>query len=176
MAKPVKSKKPGPSIAAANRRSDPKIAGDNPLNAIQADEVTWVLRDVLRGYVDTNTAFGAKLDLSVNDMTAIEYLLEDSELGPVELGQRLGIRSASATAMVDRLETAGHLQRQPHPTDRRRRTLKVTESASQSLMETVAPLVGDLASIAESLSSAERTVVHDYLLAVVRTLKNHAER
>jgi DNA-binding MarR family transcriptional regulator len=78
--------------------------------------------------------------------------------------------------MVDRLETAGHLQRQPHATDRRRRTLKVTESASQSLMETVAPLVGDLASIAESLSSAERTVVNDYLLAVVQTLKNHAER
>jgi DNA-binding MarR family transcriptional regulator len=158
-----------------SRRSDPKAKVDSPLRAIKADEITWVLRDVFRGYVDTNVVFGHKLDLSVNDMTAIEHLLENTELGPVELGHRLGIRSASATAMVDRLEEAGHVQRRPHPTDRRRRTLEVTESATRSLMETVGPLVSDLSKIAEALSPEQRVVVSEYLTAVVSALRMHGE-
>jgi DNA-binding MarR family transcriptional regulator len=159
----------------AVRRSDPKVHVDSPLREIKADEITWVLRDVFRGYVDTNAVFGNKLDLSVNDMTAIEHLLENTELGPVELGQRLGIRSASATAMVDRLEAAGHVQRRPHPSDRRRRTLEVTPSATQALMNVVGPLVSDLSSIAEALSPHDRVVVSEYLTAVVNTLILHSE-
>jgi DNA-binding MarR family transcriptional regulator len=157
------------------RRSNSKLKVDSPLRAIEADEVTWVLRDVFRAYADTNVALGQKLDLSVNDMTAIEHLLENSQLGPVELGNRLRIRSASATAMVDRLEAAGHVQRRPHPSDRRRRTLEVTPSASQSLMETLGPLVNDLSIIAEALSPEHRIAVSAYLAAVVNTLRVHGE-
>jgi DNA-binding MarR family transcriptional regulator len=159
----------------ADRRSDPTTKVNSPLREIKADEITWILRDVFRGYVDTNVAFGNKLDLSVNDMTAIEHLLENTELGPVELGHRLGIRSASATAMVDRLEAAGHVERRPHPSDRRRRTLEVTASATKSLMDTVGPLVGDLSSIAEALSPLHRRVVSEYLTAVVNALRAHGE-
>jgi DNA-binding MarR family transcriptional regulator len=159
----------------AERRGDPKTPAGNPLDQVKADEITWVLRDVFRGYVETNVAFGHRLDLSVNDMTAVEHVLENAPLGPVELGHRLGIRSASATAMVDRLEAAGHLQRLPHPSDRRRQILQVTETATQSLLATVVPLVGDLSIIAEALSPEHRVIVREYLSAVVEALRHHRE-
>jgi DNA-binding MarR family transcriptional regulator len=159
----------------STRRPDPSINVDNPFHEIQADEVTWILRNVFTGYTDANAAIGKKLDLSVNDMAAIEHLLFDTDLGPVELGHRLGIRSASATAMVDRLEAAGHVQRRPHPTDRRRRTLEVTPSATQSLMGTLGPLVNELSQIAEALSPEHRVIVSNYLQSVVAALATHAE-
>jgi DNA-binding MarR family transcriptional regulator len=157
------------------RHSDPTGNTASPLSAVKADEITWVLRDVFREYVETNAKMGERLHLSVNDLNAIELLIDNSELGPVELGHRLGIKSASATAMVDRLEEAGHLQRRPHATDRRRRTLEVTTEATHSLMQTIGPLIHDLSSIAEALSPKNRVVVGEYLQAVVDALRKHAE-
>jgi DNA-binding MarR family transcriptional regulator len=48
-----------------------------------------------------------RLGIGDTDMTALEHLFANGPLGPVELGEKLGLRSASATALVDRLEAAG---------------------------------------------------------------------
>lgn len=142
---------------------------------VEADETTWALRDVLRGYSATNIALGRTLNLSLNDLSALEHLLDDgADLGPVELGHRLGIRSASATAMVDRLEQAGHLQRKAHPTDRRRRVLAVTDSATNQLMNALGPVIGDLAAISAGLTEAERAAVDRYLKNISAVLWKHA--
>src|SRR5919199_4288009 len=45
------------------------------------------------------------------------------------LGQAVELSSASVTALVDRLERAGHVQRVRDPADRRRVVLEMTESA-----------------------------------------------
>ncbi len=147
----------------------------NPRELVDADETTWALRNVLRGYAAANVSLARRLDLSPNDLEAMEYLLDDGELGPVELGHRLGIRSASATAMVDRLEAAGHLRRRSHPTDRRRRTLEVTTEANHSLMQTLGPLIGELSEAAAALTPKERARVNQYLVAVAEVLWSYAE-
>jgi DNA-binding MarR family transcriptional regulator len=142
---------------------------------VDADETAWALRDVLRGYSAANVALGRNIGLSSNDLSAMEHLLDGGgDLGPVELGHRLGIRSASATAMVDRLEEAGHLQRMAHPTDRRRRVLHVTENATSELMKTLGPLISDLTSVSTDLSDAERETVIRYLKDVATVLWKHA--
>jgi DNA-binding MarR family transcriptional regulator len=143
---------------------------------IKANDTTWELRSVLRGYAAANLAIGRQLGLSPNDLEAMEHLLAgDPELGPVELGNRLGIRSASATAMVDRLEQAGHVERGAHPTDRRRRTLTVTPSALESLFGVLGPLVRDLSAVAETLDDSEREVVVRYLRNIADVLTTYAE-
>jgi DNA-binding MarR family transcriptional regulator len=143
---------------------------------IEADATTWALRSVLRGYAGANLAIGRQLGLSPNDLEAMEHLLAgDPELGPVELGNRLGIRSASATAMVDRLERAGHLQRGAHPTDRRRRTLTVTPAALESLFGVLGPLVRDLTVVAESLGDDDRQIVTRYLQDIGGVLSRYSD-
>jgi DNA-binding MarR family transcriptional regulator len=140
-----------------------------------ADEIVWALRAVLRGHAAANVAIGRRVGLSTNDLAAMEHLIEgDSDLGPVELGQRLGIQSASATALVDRLEQAGHLERQPHPHDRRRRTLHVTPHALSELGAVLGPLVADLSAISEPLTSNERDAVLGYLQRVAEVLQQHS--
>jgi DNA-binding MarR family transcriptional regulator len=142
---------------------------------VDADETTRVLHHVLRGYTAANLEIARHLNISANELAAIDHLLEDDALGPVELGHRLGIRSASATSLVDRLETAGHVVRRSHPTDRRRRTLEVTSGASEALMKVLGPLIGELTAAAKRLPPKEQKVVQAYLVDVGNVLWQHAQ-
>jgi DNA-binding MarR family transcriptional regulator len=163
-------------MAGSKSAKDRKGPDVSMSTGVTADEATWVLRDVLRGNSAVNVALGRQLGLSTTDLAAMEHLLEgDRDLGPVELGHRLGIRSASATALVDRLETAGHLERKPHASDRRRRTLEVTPTALKSVMAALGPIIGDLNAVAESLSTTERAAVTRYLRAIAEVLNAHSE-
>ncbi len=49
----------------------------------------------------------------------LRVLWETDGLSGAELGQRLKLDAATVTGLLDRLETAGFLERQPHPEDRR---------------------------------------------------------
>ena len=61
--------------------------------------------------------------MNENDISALRYLLRSSErgmtVGPRELADYLGIQSSSITVLLDRLEKAGHIRREPSPFDRR---------------------------------------------------------
>jgi DNA-binding MarR family transcriptional regulator len=148
----------------------------DPPNPVEANDTTWALREVFDSYVAANTAIAKHLELSANDFAAIEHLLANDSLGPVELGERLGIRSASATVMVDRLEASGHVQRKSHPTDRRRRTLTVTPKATGELMSFLGPLIGQLSAVASDLTPEDRAVVHRYLNTVAEVMREHARK
>lgn len=111
-----------------------------------------------------------RLGLGVNDVTAIDHLLQNGPLGPAELGNLLGMRSASATALVDRLEAAGHVERRPHPTDRRRLVVEPTPHAVEEVLGVIRPLVAGLDAVAEELTPDERRVVARYLNRVSEVL------
>ena len=88
------------------------------------------LRLVQQASVEANQELARRLGIGITDVSALEHLSSASEpLGPVELGHRLGIRSASATALVDRLEQSGHVHREPRPDDRRRVALVPSDAS-----------------------------------------------
>lgn len=62
----------------------------------------------------------------VLESAAIGELRARGPLPPSALAERLGIASASMTAMLDRLTLAGLLVRRPHPTDRRSVLVELT--------------------------------------------------
>lgn len=116
--------------------------GESAQVAPPSSEASRALRDMLRLAGDTRAALARRLGLNATDATAIDHLVSSPEpLGPVELGNRLGIRSASATTLVDRLVQAGHVARTPHPHDRRRLSLQVTESAVGEVLEALRPML-----------------------------------
>jgi DNA-binding MarR family transcriptional regulator len=80
---------------------------------------------VLRGHHEANQGLARRLGLGVTDVIAWR-----GAAGAGRVGDRLGMRSAWATALVDRLEAAGHVQRQPHPSDRRRLLADHEEAAA----------------------------------------------
>lgn len=65
--------------------------------------------------------------LGWTEIQALNHLLSEPELSQTELAHRLGITSGASTALVDRLERARMVHRTPHPQDRRRVRIMLTD-------------------------------------------------
>lgn len=73
------------------------------------------------------------MGMNATDLAAMRMLILREQRGelvkPHDIAKHLSITSASTTKLLERLEESGHLQRLPHPTDRRARIVVLTEDA-----------------------------------------------
>ncbi len=139
-----------------------------------ASPLTHSLRTLLNSYNDLQRHVAHQLGLGLNDVTALENLVRRSELGPADLASLLGITTASATVLVDRLEKAGHVQRRSHPQDRRRKQLVVTEHAQNEVFRALRPLLEIHEAIDEHYTEEERAIIESYLRRVSHSYDEHA--
>ena len=136
-------------------------------------QIGLAMRDLLRVAPAVHSRLAARLAIGPTDLTALDVTTSGSTpLGVVELAQRLGIRSASATVLVDRLVASGHLQRSPHPSDRRRTSLTATEAAHRDVRAALEPLVADIALITGELDARSADVVLGFLRRATATLES----
>lgn len=135
------------------------------------DSLAHALRELMRASHEATIAMAGRLELGVNDLAALDLLGLEGAMGPVELGARLGMRSASATALVDRLERAGHIERERDSADRRRVTVTPTVQAMEASMRALMPLLEELDAVARGLTPEERVLVERYLRDVTRALR-----
>lgn len=132
------------------------------------------LREVLLTAAVANHAIARRLDLGPTDLTALDHLLDGPPRGTGELADLLGVRSPSATALVDRLETAGLVRRVPHGTDRRRVRVEPTDGGRTRTGAVLAPLLADLDALAARLTPEEQRLVTEHLHAVAAVLRRFA--
>lgn len=143
---------------------------------VSGEDLSERLRRLAWAQFELNLALARVLEMGANDLWALERLRVEGPLGPVELGNRLGgMRSASATALVDRLEAAGHVERRRHPSDRRRLIVVPTEQADAAGYEAFAPLDAELVRAAADLTPEERAAVARYLDRVTEAMNSFNE-
>lgn len=111
--------------------------------------------------------------LSDTDMRAVRYILVQANRGEIvtarEVGDYLGISSASMTKLLDRLEEGGHLRRHPHPHDRRALALEITEATRSAAEATIGAEHARRFQVAAGLSAAERETVLKFLTSLSTT-------
>lgn len=159
-----------PSTASAAGPSTGEAVGTPPALGPQSQWVdAWQpgpVLDTLRRLLDSGRratpALARRAGLTHTELAVLEHLMEDPA-GPSELAQRLGVTTAAASGIVDRLVARGHAQRQPHPTDRRRTAVVATPSGREELMGRLMPMFAELAQVEASLTEAEREVVLRFL-------------
>lgn len=135
-----------------------------------------VLRDLLRLAPDVNAALAHRVGVGVSDVMALDYLTaEPDPLGVVDLAHRLGMRSASATVLVDRLVAAGHVTRHAHPTDGRRTALHATDHAREEARAALAPLIRDINAVTADLDEQTAMQVLTFLTRVCAVLARFAD-
>ncbi len=78
-------------------------------------------------------AMSAWAGFSVNDMECLRLLLLKGVSTPSELARHTGLTSGATTAMLDRLEKAGLIERRPNPDDRRGTLIHPTESCAEKI-------------------------------------------
>ena len=112
-------------------------------------------------------AFAARNGLSATDVRALVYLLDRERAGvpasPTWLAGQLRVTTASVTALLDRLERAGHVRRVPRSDDRRRVDVLVQDSAKELGWAFFGPLIDATAAVLDRRSAAERAVIDAFL-------------
>lgn len=73
------------------------------------------------------------MDMNASDLAALRMLIVREQRGewvsPHDIAAHLAISTASTTKLLDRLTRSGHLERRPHPHDRRARIVVLSEGA-----------------------------------------------
>jgi DNA-binding MarR family transcriptional regulator len=138
-------------------------------------EVPEALRLLLARTHDVEEALAGRLRLGSSDVVALQHLVDHPDAGPMDLARLLRIRSASATALVDRLEEAGHLRRAPHPTDGRRVVLALTEPARAEVRTALAPLIDRITDVVAGFTAEEQRSIARFLRAATAAMTEFAE-
>ena len=69
--------------------------------------------------------------LNVTDMECLRLLFQKGIVTPSELARHTGLTSGATTAMLDRLEKAGLIERRPNPDDRRGTLIVPAQSSAE---------------------------------------------
>ncbi|PXY38204.1 MarR family winged helix-turn-helix transcriptional regulator [Prauserella flavalba] len=113
------------------------------------------------------------------DLNALAVIMEATRSGgppsPRELAEALHLSASATTALIDRLESAGHVHRTRSATDRRRVELRVEETALELARSLFTPLGEELSRTWTEFGPEERRIIERFLTvsidATVRTKK-----
>ena len=72
-------------------------------------------------------------ELNVTDMECLRVLFQKGVATPSELSRHTGLTSGATTAMLDRLEKAGLIERRPNPNDRRGTLIAPEKSSAEKM-------------------------------------------
>lgn len=136
----------------------------------QQTETLLALRELTDLSKRVTPAVARRAGLGQTELATLEHLMADP-IGPSEVAQRLGVTSAAASGIVDRLTARGHVERRPHPQDGRRTLVCVTSSGRAELVGHLMPMFAELAALDASLTPQEREVVDRYLQGAIRALR-----
>lgn len=144
-----------------------------------ADAVSQALRTYQAAVDDFDRESARALGIGETDLRCLEILLQEvpDTATPRLLADRLGITTGSTTTMLDRLEDAGLVERQPHPTDRRRVIVRATALATRRANELIGPLVEEgRSSVLAHYDTEQLQLVADFLARVTDLQHKHMLR
>ncbi len=96
-------------------------------------------------------AVGQILGVNVTDMEGLGLIFFKGLATPSQLSEYTGLTSGATTAMLDRLENAGLVERRPNPDDRRGTLIFIRKAAA-----------GEVGPLFESTRRAQEQIVSSY--------------
>jgi DNA-binding MarR family transcriptional regulator len=127
------------------------------------------LRELLARGARLRHVVARRAGLSDHELVALDHLSQEA-LGPAEVARRLDVSTAAATGIVDRLVARGHAERRPHPGDRRRLEVHLTDSGRTEVVGHLMPMLVALDRLDSGFTEEERRVVERYLVGALAAL------
>ncbi|MEU5946688.1 MarR family transcriptional regulator [Micromonospora sp. NPDC047465] len=124
-------------------------------------------------------AFANLHGLGATDLQALIAVM-DAELAgqpitPGRLGEQLSLSSGSVTALIDRLERAGHIRRDRDTTDRRKVFLHYAERGAALATDFFRPLGRRTDEVMAGFGDDELEVVHRFMAAMTASMREHRD-
>jgi DNA-binding MarR family transcriptional regulator len=142
-------------------------------------EITNNLRRYSVDAQQVGHAFANLHGLNPTDLRALIAVMDAELFGdpitPGRLGEQLNLSSGSVTALIDRLERAGHIRRDRDTTDRRKVLLHYADQGAALAMEFFRPLGARTDSVMAEFSDGELEVVHRFMAAMSDSVRQHRD-
>lgn len=114
--------------------------------------------------------------LNRTDQRSLDVISQAGAISPTQLARAVGVSSSAVTTVIDRLESAGYVQRGPAPGDRRRTVVWPTPRTEEVGGELFGGLVGTAAAYARRYSDGELVAIADFLAHHRSTIHTHLDR
>lgn len=140
-------------------------AGDGA--ASRGRQILHALRMYQAAEVAMRRRTRSAMGMGENELLALRYVIragtQQRTVTPTDVSKYLGISTASTTALLDRLEAAGHVVRHRHPTDRRSVQLAVTASADESVRATLGAMHERMMGATREIDDTEAAAIVAFL-------------
>ena len=125
----------------------------------------------IRGMSDAmermHSGMKGELDMNATDVAALRLLIIREQQGrpvsPRDIARHLRISTASTTKLLDRLVESGHVERLPHPSDRRARVVALTDVARAAFFRAFGEKLQAMRRVALAYDDAELDVIARFL-------------
>lgn len=125
--------------------------------------VTFAMRVLVSRMQQYSDTVGHHLGLHRSDLTAMNLIsqaaMRGQKMSPSDVARQMSLSAAAVTALVDRLEKVGHVERHPDAHDRRRVRLDVSEQATGVSRRMFRPLSEEMARVLEPYTDDELDLV-----------------
>lgn len=114
-----------------------------------------------------NGSMKSDMDMNATDLAALRMLVvrehRGASVSPHEMARHLRISTASTTKMLDRLEAAGHVERRPHPSDKRARVVTLTPHSRRVFFQHLGSHLAGMSAVADRYSDDELAVITRFI-------------
>ena len=153
---------------------DHQHSGPSETGGRDAAGLAWALHHLAASWAAGDALVAKRLGLTPTDYLALKHLMvAERPFGPAELSRRLGMSTGSVNALVDRLQARGHVDREPHPSDRRRLVLSVSPACRAAIVETLLPLGERIDRLAGRMTDRDVAAVLRFLEDATRIHRDH---
>ena len=150
-----------------HRTKQPSSSIEEKLSDLVREHSSAVLRHA--------AATAKRMGLEASELAALEHLQASGAINQKRLGERLSMSPGAITAMIDRLERRGYVERTPNPEDRRSALVNITKVGIEESLRHLWPYIEDMKGVEEGFSEEERAVVARFLRAATQATQRAAE-
>jgi DNA-binding MarR family transcriptional regulator len=128
------------------------------------------------GVVLFHQVVGRILGVNVTDMKCLDIIALKGSANPSQLAKLTGLSTGSTTAMIDRLEKRGLIERRPNPEDRRGAIVVLTNGAAKKFPALFESMAKAMEALVSSYSEKELDTLSDFFRKVTLLWKDERER
>lgn len=104
-----------------------------------------------------------RFGLHTTDLECLDLILLRKDPTAGDLAKATGLTSGAVTALIDRLENAGYVERVPDPADRRRVHVRIKPDAIKPIEAAYVPIQQQMFALWSSFSRRDLQVVIDFI-------------
>lgn len=133
-------------------------------------------RQLSTAVVAFHEAVGAHLGVSAVDQRALAFIARQGPISAGAVARETRLTPGAVTGMVDRLERAGLVRREPDPADRRRVLITAVPGGTGQAADAFAELGAAMNAVLGRYDETELRVIEDYVLRTVEVLRQQTRK